>query len=74
MSDEKFRAMFKKYDTDYSNYLTVDELLTVLVKEIGVDMTPNELIDMLAEFDQDGNGKIDIDEFVSLMSQSNLNF
>lgn len=51
MSDEKFRAMFKKYDTDYSNYLTVDELLTVLVKEIGVDMTPNELIDMLAEFD-----------------------
>ena len=71
-ADEKFRAIFKKYDTDLSNYPTCDELYTVLIKEIGVQITVPELMQLLAEFDVDGNGKMDIDEFVALMSADNI--
>ncbi len=33
-SDQKFRVMSKKYDTDLTNYLEIEELQTVLFKEI----------------------------------------
>jgi Ca2+-binding EF-hand superfamily protein len=46
----------------------------VLVKEIGVQITVPELMQLLAEFDVDGNGKMDIDEFVALMSADNILF
>jgi len=54
-NEERFRAMFKKYDTDLSNYLDIQELFTVLVKELGVQITIDELVMLMAEFDQDGN-------------------
>jgi len=54
-NEEKFRAMFKKYDTDLTNYLDIQELFTVLVKELGVQITMDELVRLMAEFDQDGN-------------------
>lgn len=73
-ADEKFRAMFKKYDTDLTNYLEIEELYTVLIKEMGVQITMDEVMMLMAEFDQDGNQKIDIDEFVALMSADNIMF
>jgi len=54
-SAERFRAMFKKYDTDFTNYLEIEELFTVLVKELGVQITLDEVMMLMAEFDQDGN-------------------
>jgi len=54
-NEERFRAMFKKYDTDLTNYLDIQELFTVLVKELGVQITMDELVRLMAEFDQDGN-------------------
>jgi Ca2+-binding EF-hand superfamily protein len=50
-ADEKFRAMFKKYDTDLTNYLEIEELYTVLVKEMGVQITMDEVMMLMAEFD-----------------------
>jgi len=47
--------MFKKYDTDFTNYLEIEELFTVLVKELGVQITLDEVMMLMAEFDQDGN-------------------
>jgi|LauGreDrversion4_2_1035121.scaffolds.fasta_scaffold70021_2 Ca2+-binding EF-hand superfamily protein len=36
--------MFRKYDTDYSGYLTADELFMALTKEVGVVLLKEELI------------------------------
>ena len=66
---EDFRAIFKDADTDYSGYLTVDEVYTVLLKK-GIDLTHDELCELIAEFDVSGDGQLDIDEFVAMMNIS----
>ena len=40
---EDFRGIFKDADTDYSGYLTADEVYTVLLKN-GIDLKYDELI------------------------------
>ena len=47
---EDFRAMFRDADTDYSGYLSADEVYTVLLKN-GVDLSYDELIELINEFD-----------------------
>ena len=51
---EAIRALFKEADTDYSGFLTADEVYAVLLKQ-GVDLTFEELVDLMQEFDMDGN-------------------
>lgn len=51
---EDFRGMFKDADADYSGYLTADEIYTVLLKN-GIDLTYDELIDLMNEFDVSGD-------------------
>jgi len=46
--------MFKDADADYSGYLTADELYTVLIKN-GVDLSYDELIELIQEFDVSGD-------------------
>eukprot|EP00353_Schmidingerella_taraikaensis_P013099 CAMPEP_0185572746 /NCGR_PEP_ID=MMETSP0434-20130131/4621_1 /TAXON_ID=626734 ORGANISM="Favella taraikaensis, Strain Fe Narragansett Bay" /NCGR_SAMPLE_ID=MMETSP0434 /ASSEMBLY_ACC=CAM_ASM_000379 /LENGTH=151 /DNA_ID=CAMNT_0028188727 /DNA_START=1530 /DNA_END=1982 /DNA_ORIENTATION=- len=66
---EDFRAMFKDADTDYSGYLSADEVYTCLLRN-GIDLTYEELLDLMAEFDVGGDAQLDIDEFVALMNTS----
>ena len=66
---EDFRAMFKDADTDYSGYLTADEVYSVLLKN-GIDLSYNELIELIGEFDVSGDAQLDIDEFVAMMNTS----
>lgn len=61
--------MFKDADADYSGYLTADELYTVLIKN-GVDLSYDELIELIQEFDVSGDAQLDIDEFVAMMNTS----
>ena len=51
---EDFRAMFRAADTDYSGYLSADEVYTVLLKN-GIDLTYDELVELIAEFDVSGD-------------------
>ena len=61
--------MFKDADTDYSGYLTSDEIYTVLLKN-GIDLEYDELVELMNEFDASGDARLDIDEFVSMMNTS----
>lgn len=36
---------------------------------LGIDATPEDIESMIAEIDQDGNGTIDFEEFVAVMSR-----
>lgn len=64
---EKTRALFKEADVDYSGFLTADEVWNVLLKQ-GIDISFDELCELMEEFDMDGNMGLDIDEFVAMMN------
>jgi Ca2+-binding EF-hand superfamily protein len=66
---EDFRAMFRDADTDYSGYLSADEVYTVLLKN-GIDLSFDELCELINEFDVSGDAQLDIDEFVAMMNTS----
>ena len=52
---------------DGSGEVSTDELGTVL-ETLGQKVTQEELVQIIAEVDQDGGGSVDFDEFVDLMS------
>jgi len=66
---EDFRAMFKDADTDYSGYLSIDEFYTCMLKN-GIDLSYDELLELMSEFDVDSTSNLCIDEFVALMNTS----
>ena len=61
--------MFRDADTDYSGYLSIDEFYTCLLKN-GIDLSHEELLELMNEFDVSGDAQLDIDEFVALMNTS----
>ena len=63
----KLRTMFKEADTDYSGFLSADELYGLILKN-KIDIKFDELIEMMSEFEADGDAKLNIDEFISLMT------
>ena len=66
---EDFRAMFREADTDYSGFLEANEVYTVLLKN-GIDLSFDELCELISEFDVDGDAQLGIDEFVAMMNTS----
>ena len=66
---EDFRALFREADTDYSGYLEPDEVFACLLKR-GLDISRDELINLIAEFDVSGDAQLDIDEFIAMMNSS----
>lgn len=66
-SIEEIRALFMEADTDYSGFLSIDEMYACMLK-MGVNVSRQEIVRLFMEFDINGDMQIDIDEFVSIMS------
>jgi len=64
----EFREIFSFVDRDNSGHITADELCE-LMTILQIDTSSEEVSDMIAELDQDGNDAIDFQEFVSVMSR-----
>ncbi|KAI1868174.1 hypothetical protein JX265_006997 [Neoarthrinium moseri] len=64
----QFRSVFAVFDKDGTGDITSAELGDVM-KSLGLNPTESELKDMIDEADVDGNGAIDFEEFLKLMSQ-----
>ena len=64
--DEQLYYAFKKFDTDNSGYITVDELKQLLAK-IGQHYSDREIAKMIATVDRNGDGKLSYQDFVRLM-------
>lgn len=62
-SAQELRRLFKEADTDFSGFLSADELYGVLLK-LKIEVTFNELAELLQDFDVDGDAKLNIDEFI----------
>ena len=61
----EFKSAFSFFDKNGDGTITTGELGTVL-RSLGQNPTEKELKDMVKELDEDGNGKIDFEEFLSI--------
>jgi len=64
----EYRDAFEMFDKDKDGSITAKELANVM-KSLNQDPSEQELHDMIAEVDYDGNGRIDFEEFVTLMNR-----
>lgn len=72
IQEEKLMEAFKICDYDGNNYVTFDELKSIMM-EVGENLTDNQLKIMVKEVDKDGDNRIDFKEFIKLMKNQNLN-
>ena len=65
-NESSIRRAFRVLDKDCDGYITVKELKEVLSK-LGENLTQKEVKEMVDEADTNGDGRIDMEEFVELM-------
>ena len=65
--EENLRAAFKHFDTNGDGIISREELNNAIGSG-GLDVSKEEIDRVLAEVDKDGNGEIDYDEFVDMLT------
>jgi calmodulin len=65
---KEYKDAFEMFDKDKDGTITAKELANVM-RSLNQEPTEQELNEMINEVDVDGNGRIDFDEFVSLMNR-----
>ncbi|VAH92819.1 neo-calmodulin-like [Triticum urartu] len=65
---DEFRAAFNLFDKDGDGTITTKELGTVM-RSLGQRPSEEELREMIAEVDTDGNGVVDFSEFLTLLDR-----
>jgi len=63
-----FREAFSLFDKDNSGSITAEELGTVM-RSLGQEISNAEIQHMIQEVDTDGDGSVDFDEFLTLMTR-----
>lgn len=69
-AEQELRAAFSQFDKNGDGTISVTELRERMI-EMGCPMDDDQVAEMMKEADMDGNGVIDIDEFVAVMMQQN---
>merc|ERR1719183_3397760 len=70
-SREEIRKAFRLFDDDETGFITLKNLRRV-AKEIGENMTDEELQEMIDEADRDGDGQVSEEEFLRIMKKTSL--
>ncbi|KAL7081155.1 hypothetical protein ACP275_14G021600 [Erythranthe tilingii] len=66
-ADEELKEAFKVFDKDQNGYISANELRQVLMN-LGEKLTDEEVQQMIREADLDGDGQVNFDEFVKMMT------
>eukprot|EP00092_Neocalanus_flemingeri_P042654 GFUD01046713.1.p1 GENE.GFUD01046713.1~~GFUD01046713.1.p1 ORF type:complete len:128 (+),score=47.08 GFUD01046713.1:43-384(+) len=64
----EFRQAFQEFDKDCSGTISTKELLPVM-RSMGQNPTEEEVLNLVIEFDVNGDGTIDFDEFMEMMKK-----
>jgi Ca2+-binding EF-hand superfamily protein len=70
-SKEEILKAFRLFDDDEKGKISFRNLKRV-AKELGENMTDEELMEMIEEADRDGDGEINEEEFLRIMKKTNL--
>ena len=65
----KFHKAFERYDKDDSGFITEDELVDVIKSTTGMELSKQQVTELLSESDKDNDGKINYSEFVCFMTR-----
>eukprot|EP01017_Pseudomicrothorax_dubius_P010073 TRINITY_DN13551_c0_g1_i2.p1 TRINITY_DN13551_c0_g1~~TRINITY_DN13551_c0_g1_i2.p1 ORF type:complete len:151 (-),score=43.78 TRINITY_DN13551_c0_g1_i2:115-567(-) len=65
---EMYKQAFSEFDKEGNGWIATKEL-GVVMRQLGQYPTEAELEDLIAEVDQDGNGRIEFEEFLSLFAK-----
>lgn len=68
---EEILKAFRLFDDDETGKITFKNLKRV-ARELGENMTDEELMEMIEEADRDGDGEISEEEFLRIMKKTNL--
>jgi centrin-1 len=68
---EEILKAFRLFDDDNSGTITFKDLKRV-AKELGENLTDEELQEMIDEADRDGDGEVNEEEFYRIMKKTNL--
>ena len=61
------KQAFDEFDKDRSGTISTKELLPVM-RSMGKNPTEDEVLGLVIEYDVNGNGKLDFDEFMEMMT------
>lgn len=61
------RETFKMFDKDGDGTISAKEL-GIVMRQLGLNPTEDELLEMIQEVDEDGNGEINFTEFLTIMA------
>ena len=67
-SNRTLLAVFEVFDRDRDGFISADELLTFMRKLGEKSITLNDCREIIHSVDKNGNGKVDFDDFVTMMS------
>ncbi|KAI0122049.1 EF-hand [Daldinia grandis] len=63
-----FKELFDSYDTDKGGNISVEEFAKVMSQSPGKQPTADEVQKMIKEVDLDGDGTINFNEFITMMT------
>ncbi|XP_056157649.1 calcium-binding protein 5a [Lampris incognitus] len=66
---KELKNAFKEFDMDGDGEITTEELRSAMTKLLGEHMTRREIDTIVAEADNNGDGTVDFEEFVRMMSR-----
>ncbi|XP_009386769.2 calmodulin-like [Musa acuminata AAA Group] len=66
-SEEELKEAFKVFDKDQNGYISEAELRKVMMS-LGEKLTDEEVAQMIREADLDGDGQVNFEDFVQMMS------
>mmetsp|Transcript_12241 Transcript_12241/g.29994 ORF Transcript_12241/g.29994 Transcript_12241/m.29994 type:complete len:178 (+) Transcript_12241:79-612(+) len=67
-TEDDMKATFEVFDTDGDGFITASEIKEAMNKLYGEQLTDDEVAQMVAEADRNGDSKIDYEEFKEMMT------